>query len=288
MRVPRSILGKPAPGDTGRSRKPTSPARRSRRTVALAAAAGAALIAGVLTSAAPAAAATVNYVALGDSYSSGVGAGDYSGGDCKRSANAYGPLWADAHSPASFTFVACSGAKTSDVLANQIGALNSSTTLASITIGGNDIGFSSVMETCVLHSTSTCESAVADAEAKMHSTLPTSLKNLFATMHSKAPNAHVVVMDYPHLYIITSFCIGLSNAKRTALNEGADELDTTIKSAAADAGFTFADVRGQFHGHELCSGDGWLHSVTIPIDNSYHPTATGQADGYLPVLSNAV
>ena len=58
------------------------------------------------------------YVALGDSYSSGVGAGSYdsSSGDCKRSTKAYPYLWAAAHAPSSFAFTACSGARTGDVL----------------------------------------------------------------------------------------------------------------------------------------------------------------------------
>ncbi|CAM5263287.1 SGNH/GDSL hydrolase family protein OS=Streptomyces cyaneofuscatus OX=66883 GN=G3I52_18395 PE=4 SV=1 [Streptomyces cyaneofuscatus] len=53
-------------------------------------------------------AAAGGYVALGDSYSSGVGAGDYlpDSGDCRRSANAYPQLWAAANSPTSFAFVA--------------------------------------------------------------------------------------------------------------------------------------------------------------------------------------
>lgn len=65
--------------------------------------------------------------------------------------------------PASFTFAACSGATTSDVISSQPSSLNSSTTLVSISIGGNDVGFPSIMETCVLESTSSCESAVSAA-----------------------------------------------------------------------------------------------------------------------------
>ena len=84
---------------------------------------------------------------------SGTGTGSYDlDSACQRSSKAYGPLWASAHGAASFKFVACSGAKTSDVKANQISALSSSTTLASISIGGNDAGFASVMQTCVLGS----------------------------------------------------------------------------------------------------------------------------------------
>ena len=28
----------------------------------------------------------------------------------------------------------------------------------------------------------------------------------------------------------------------------------------------------------------WLHSVTFPIGDSYHPTAAGQSGGYYPVM----
>ena len=61
----------------------------------------------------PAAAAAVNDVALGDSYSSGLGAGSYisSSGSCDRSNNAYPEQWAAAHSPASFVSVACALAR---------------------------------------------------------------------------------------------------------------------------------------------------------------------------------
>jgi lysophospholipase L1-like esterase len=240
-----------------------------------------------LVAASPASAAGAEYVALGDSYSSGVGAGNLDGSSCQRSTNAYPSKWAAAHSPASFKFVACSGATTTDVLNNQVGALSPSTTLASITVGGNDAGFSDVMQTCVLQSDSSCLSAVASAESFMDDQLPGRLGSLFSTMRSKAPNAHVTVLDYPHLYIADpSFCAGLSNTKRNALNGAADHLDAAVGKATASAGFDFADVRSQFAGHELCSGDDWLHAVTILLGDSYHPTALGHASGYLPVFSS--
>jgi lysophospholipase L1-like esterase len=246
-----------------------------------------ALAGATIAVATPASASTTNYVALGDSYSSGVGAGSYDGSSCKRSTNAYASKWAAAHSPASFKFVACSGATTADVRNSQLSALSASTTLASITIGGNDAGFSDVMETCVLSSDSSCLSAINNAKSYAQNTLPGNLSSLFGAMRSAAPSAHFVVLDYPHLYIITSLCVGLSNTKRTALNSAADVIDSVIGTAASNAGFTFADVRSQFSGHELCSGDDWLHSVSISdITDSYHPTATGHASGYLPVFTS--
>ncbi|MFF7634952.1 SGNH/GDSL hydrolase family protein [Kitasatospora sp. NPDC008050] len=249
------------------------------------------LAAGTIFLAGPAGAAGVNYVALGDSYSAGVGAGNYdsSSGNCSRSYDAYPELWAAANSPASSSFVACSGAKTGDVLNTQLSAVNSSTNLISLTIGGNDAGFSSTMETCVLDGTSACQSAVSTAESYATNTLPGQLSNLYQAIRSKAPSAEVVVLGYPNLYEVPGSCwFGISDTSRTAINGAADTLDGVIAKAAANAGFTFADVRNAFSGHEICSDDEWLHSTTLPIDESYHPTADGQSQGYLPVFSNSL
>ncbi|MDN3022085.1 SGNH/GDSL hydrolase family protein [Streptomyces sp. S.PB5] len=230
------------------------------------------------------------YVALGDSYSSGVGAGSYisSSGDCKRSTKAHPYLWAAANSPSSFSFTACSGARTGDVLANQLTPLNSATALVSISIGGNDAGFSDVMTTCVLQSDSSCLSRINTAKAYVDSTLPGRLDSVYSAISTRAPNAHVVVLGYPRFYKLGTSCVGLSETKRKAINDAADYLDAAIAKRAADHGFTWGDVRGTFTGHEICSGSSWLHSLNwLNIGESYHPTAAGQSGGYLPVLNSA-
>jgi lysophospholipase L1-like esterase len=236
-------------------------------------------------------AAAVNYVALGDSYSSGVGAGSYidSSGDCMRSTNAYSQLWANAHSPASYVSVACSGAKTTDVSANQLGPLSAATTLVSITIGGNDVDFSGVMEDCVLYSTDTCVSEVNAAETEARTQLPGELDTVYDNISAHAPNARVVVLSYPRFYNDKWYCVGLSSTDRNKINEGADVLDGVISAAASRHGFAFADVRSAFgSGHEICDSGSWLHSVDWDdIDQSYHPTADGQSGGYLPVFTSA-
>lgn len=233
------------------------------------------------------------YVALGDSYSSGVGAGDYisASGSCDRSPNAYPYLWADANAPASFTDEACSGAKTTDVIANQLGALNSSTSLVSMTIGGNDVGFSSVMETCVLDSTSTCVSAIDSAESEAENQLPAKLDAVYGDIAADAPNAHVVIMGYPEFYDLSesSGCIGLSTTDRTDLDHAADILDGVIQSAAQSYGFTYVDIRPYFSGHEICDSDSWLHSTNwLDLGESYHPTADGHEYAYYPAFSSGV
>ncbi|MGW7194595.1 SGNH/GDSL hydrolase family protein [Streptomyces chryseus] len=253
-----------------------------------------ALIAATIGLAQPAhaaAAAGQNYVALGDSYSSGVGAGSYlsDSGSCQRSSKAYPSLWAAANAPASFSFTACSGATTSTVKSSQLTPLNSSTTLVSVTAGGNDVGFANVMQTCVLQSEATCVNAVNNAIAQVNNTLPGSLSSLYGTIRGKAPQAHVVVLGYPRFYQLNGSCIaGLSENERAAINRGSDALNGMLAKQAANAGFSYSSVVDEFTGHEICSGDAWLHSVSVPVSNSYHPTATGHSGGYLPAFRSTV
>lgn len=235
--------------------------------------------------------AATGYVALGDSYSSGVGAGSYDSGsgDCKRSTKAYPALWAAANSPSSFHFTACSGARTGDVLAGQLGPLGSGTGLVSISVGGNDAGFADVMTTCVLESESNCLARIAQARSYVDSTLPGNLDKVYSAISAKAPSAQVVVLGYPRFYKLNGSCVaGLSERERAAINGAADYLNTATAKRAADHGFTFGDVTGTFTGHELCSGSPWLHSLNIfNPGESYHPKAAGQSGGYLPVLTSA-
>ncbi|MGW7255164.1 SGNH/GDSL hydrolase family protein [Streptomyces sp. NPDC054834] len=240
--------------------------------------------------AAPSTTATA-YVALGDSYAAGVGAGSYlsSGTDCLRSSHAYPALWATAHAPSSFDFTACDHARTGDVLAGQLGPLTPLTGLVTLTVGGSDAGFVRVMATCALPGHDACLSAVAAANSFMDATLPGDLDRLYSAITSKAPAARVVVLGYPHLYQLHGSCShGLQDTERSALNEAVDHLDRVIARRAAAHGFTFADVRTAFAGHEICSSSPWLHSVDwLDLTDSYHPTASGQSLGYLPLLTGA-
>jgi lysophospholipase L1-like esterase len=232
----------------------------------------------------------LDYAALGDSYSSGVGAGSYdsASGSCKRSTRAYPKLWAAAHSPSSFAFTACSGARTGDVTAGQLGPLTSATDLVSLTVGGNDAGFADVMTTCVLQSESSCLARIATARAYVDSTLPGKLDQVYSAIRSKAPAAQVVVLGYPRFYKLSGSCVaGLTENERAAINGAADHLNAAIAKRAADHGYDFADVVPAFTGHEICSGSAWLHSVNwFNIGESYHPTASGQSGGYLPVFTS--
>lgn len=263
--------------------------RRS-RLATLVASLTAALAASVVF-AVPAYAAGAHYVALGDSYASGLGSDSYlsGSGTCYRSSKAYPELWKANNAPASYAFVACSGATTATVQSSQLSALKSTTTLVSLTVGGNDVGFADIMTTCVLLGTTECVAAVDRAEQKARTELPGKLDTLYQGIKSRSPNARVVVLGYPEFYQLkVAGCVGLTETSRARINAGINVLDTIIKDAAARAGFVFGDVRSRFVGHQLCSGDKWLHALNfLDIKISYHPFASGQLNGYYPVFRAA-
>ena len=142
------------------------------------------------------------YVALGDSYSSGVGTRTYFDSNCKKSNYAY-PAIIDVERPnTDLVFAACSGAKTGDVLANQVSSLTSGTAIVTITIGGNDAGFSDVITECAFPSwASDCNGAIDAAQSYINNTLPGRLNLVYDQIRSRSPSATVVVLGYPRLFM---------------------------------------------------------------------------------------
>jgi len=238
---------------------------------------------------APAHAAPPSYVALGDSYSSGVGTRTYlnDGTSCQRSVYAFPSLIAAARGY-SLNFRACSGAKVSDVTSTQLSALGAGTSYVTISVGGNDAGFTSVITTCAEPAwLSDCKGAVTKAQGYIKNTLPGSLATLYAAIRAKAPNATVVVVGYPRLFngedcnALTWF----SPSDESLLNATADLLDSKLAAAAAAQGFAFANPTAAFIGHAVCGDPEWLNGLSNPISESYHPNRTGHASGYAPLVS---
>src|SRR5437764_3463952 len=227
------------------------------------------------------AAAAPQYVDLGDSYSSGVGTRVFysESGSCKRSPEAYGPKVA-AQRGYTLSFQACSGAKTTAVNNNQLGTLSSTTNLVTITIGGNDAGFSNVIINCALYYF-TCGSAINEANSFIANKLPSLLDTTYNNIRSRATTAHVVVLGYPHLFTAEGKTCNvnfLTSSNEKKLNETGDKLDGAIKARAAAHGFTFVDARAAFLPHEVCSSEEWLNGQSNPLEESYHPNVKGQKE----------
>lgn len=261
------------------------------RTTALAFLVIPSLLTVIVASPAAAAESTVDYVAMGDSYSSGVGAPGQSG-LCLRSSRSYTAQWAQRNDPASYRSVACGGAKTGDVLLWQVPALSSRTDLVTLTIGGNDAGFAETVIGCTVGNDAACAGKVESAREYVTTTLPGLLDRTYRAIDRRAPNARVVVLGYPRLFDETNrYCgiAGLSLAKRKLLNEGADYLSGIIAERAEAAGFTYVDVRENFEGHGACADTPYINALTVvPPTDSFHPNTAGYTSGYLPALTAAL
>lgn len=230
------------------------------------------------------------YVALGDSYASGNGAGEYdpASGDCHRSALAYPKVWAAKHPTIPTSTYACSGATTDNVLhqgmpdEQQLKNSLSEATMASVMIGGNDIGFAAAITKCLLGTDQACTAYINDVvRAAIETDLPAKLDRVYKQVRDLAPSASVQVVGYPHLFSDGDSCTKnkWSTAKRNALNNASDLLATTIETRAKKAGFSYRDTRPVFNGHGVCGTDPWIHNFAegTHVWEFFHPTASGHA-----------
>jgi lysophospholipase L1-like esterase len=238
------------------------------------------LVVGVLVPAASAL-ASPQYVALGDSYSSGVGSRTFyeESGECKRSPYAYGPLVAAADGY-TLSFLACGGAKTNEVVEKQLGTLSSSTALVTITIGGNDAGFGHVMEECAVYYF-WCGEAIEEADTYIKNSLPKALETTYKAIRAKATTAKIVVLGYPKLFTKEGATCGvntLTSSHEKKINESAEKLDAAVKARAEALKFTFTNPTSAFESHEICSSSEWLNGESDPLGESYHPNTKGQEE----------
>ena len=227
------------------------------------------------------AAAAPQYVALGDSYSSGVGSRVFyeESGECDRSPDAYGPKIAAAKGY-TLSFQACSGAKTTEVDEKQLGTLSSTTSLVTITIGGNDAGFSNVMLNCALYYF-TCGEAITEADEFIAKKLPGLLETTYKDIRAKATSAQVIVLGYPKLFTkegTTCNINFLTSGNEKKINEAAEKLDAVVKARAEAMKFSFVNPTSAFESHAVCASEEWLNGQSDPLSESYHPNVKGQAE----------
>jgi lysophospholipase L1-like esterase len=239
----------------------------------------------------PSAQASGVYVALGDSYASGVGTRTYydDSGSCYRSPKAYPVLDAE-RIGATLRFKACSGASVPEVRTGQLGPLSATTTRVSVQVGGNDAGFSNVITTCAQPSwAADCGSAIDKAQAFIADKLGARLDNLYGDIRGLAPNARVVVVGYPRLFNGEDCNAGtwFSGTEMTRLNQTADQLNAKIHSRADAAGFTFVDPTAAFAGHAVCADVEWVNGLSSPTRESYHPNVKGQ-QAYSDLVDDAL
>lgn len=229
-------------------------------------------------SAVPAASAAwrggIVYDALGDSYASGYGVPPYDGA-CGRSGSAYAEQLNGRMRIHLDDFVACAGATTTSlVTGGQLNGLNARTDLVTLTVGGNDIGWSSTVIACLGGTDPQCAAAVAATRSTITTQLPGLLDSVYTKVARHAPNARVVVTGYPHLFSPKyGSYLGASAPEQRALNDGADLLNRVIAKEAKKHHFTFIDVTSRFQGHGVNAPSAWILGPSDPA--AFHPTLAG-------------
>jgi lysophospholipase L1-like esterase len=252
-------------------------------------------LAGFVTVGAPTAAAgssgTLQYVALGDSYAAGVGAGSYDGTKCMRSSKGY-PALLDSEKHINLQVNAtCAGATTSAVASTQLSELTPGVELVTLTVGGNDLGFADLAGDC-LPPTGTqdeCLKAIEAAKVKLPG-LGSDLTALYGQVADAAPKALIVVTGYPHLFELIQNDPDL--ALKTQINSATDALNLTIKTAVQSAkqsgvNIVYVDVTAQFDGHGIGSSDPFINGPSAGFPEAFHPNAAGYR-AYAKAISAAI
>lgn len=255
-------------------------------------------------------------VSLGDSFSSGEGAGNYSpvtdnNGDddrmrnaCHRSENAWSRLArlpgsgtpigarADSNDPTlDYHGISCSGAETKHLFGTekdskqyeapqlQQGYLDGNTTLVTLSVGGNDVGFSPVLTSCVkafiVNVTCYSERAtVYDALEKLKGPLDKTI----AAIRNRAPNAKILVMGYPSLFGDGVQCMPINPQDLGWLKQMNADLNATIRDrvgAAGDGKIVFANPTDAFEGRTICGRDPAINNLLPYVDYVFGSRTNG-------------
>lgn len=236
----------------------------------------------------------VNYLALGDSYTSGEGAFDYTYGTdsssnkCHLSLNSYPFLMfismqGESHS------VACSGAVIKDIGSTDLSYRGQASdkpaqksiysfvpgyisqhnfvakyqpAIVTVSIGGNDIGFGDIIASCVLiHlDSNNCFSSYEDRLELKQLIDRTRLRlaSLYSQLLSEAPVTKLYIIGYPQIAYKDGSCavnVRLSRQELQFAEQAINYLNDSIQSAAAEAGANFVDISHALDGHRLCESN---------------------------------
>ncbi|WP_308346285.1 SGNH/GDSL hydrolase family protein [Streptomyces sp. ISL-66] len=241
----------------------------------------------------PAPAATLDYVALGDSYSAGSFVRPWNTDGCGRSQHDY-PHQAARRLKVKLTDVTCSAAEVRAGLLGpqselkgppsvppaggwaskpaQAAAVSASTDLVTVGIGGNSVGFVDILEACAKRGLasfgtgSPCTSHYTRGEGasrldERFASLEADLTALLKDLHARAPRAKVAVVGYPAIVDEAAGCSWGSWHQLGTVTKGdmpwldATErrVNTLLKDSARRGGAAFVDTYASSAGHGVCT-----------------------------------
>ncbi len=262
------------------------------------------VLAAIITGlAASASARADNYVSLGDSYVAGpfipnpilpLG--------CLKSDHNY-PRLAAGGIGLPLRDPSCSGATTDDMTnpqsvdpdgpnPPQFNSLDASTKVVSLTIGGNDIGFSSIAESCITYNpfSHPCKDkydsgGVDQISQRIQATAP-KVAAVLQGIHARSPSARVFVVNYPAIFPETgSGCwpqMPISYSDTPYLRAKEQELNQMLATQAAANGASLVSWYAASIGHDACKSSSvrWVEPL-VPGNSAapIHPNASGMVGG---------
>ncbi|MEU3621764.1 SGNH/GDSL hydrolase family protein [Amycolatopsis coloradensis] len=241
------------------------------------------------------------YVALGDSYTASPGTGRPVGAPvgCDRSDNNYPSLLAASLRPAEFVDVSCGGATTEHLTdeqktrdgtnAPQLDAVDGDTTLVTVGIGGNDVGFVGFAGQCATQqqTASPCKTRLTsggrDQLAGRITAVADRLGGVLDQIRSKAPEARIVVVGYPTVLPDDDggcwplLPVGAGDV--AYFRESLARLNTTLAKTAKEHEAGFADMSTASKGRDMCTAANrrWVEGPAPAAPAApLHPNARGE------------
>ncbi|MDX3072136.1 SGNH/GDSL hydrolase family protein [Streptomyces sp. NPDC088354] len=238
------------------------------------------------------------YVALGDSYTSGPLIPTQVDVNCARSDRNYPSLVAGRLRGAVLTDVSCGGATTAEMWQAQgtnppqLDALSRRTSLVTVQIGGNDVGFGSIIRTCAGAALgdptgNPCQRYYSSGgsdqlRAAIDATAP-KIDAVLDAVHRRAPHARVVVVGYPDLLPDSGVgcrpAVPFADGDFAYLRDTEKRLNAMLARRAKAARATYVDTYTPTVGHDMCTAPGvrWIEPLTPAAPAApAHPNALGE------------
>jgi len=241
-----------------------------------------------------------SYVALGDSFTSGplIPNQSLEPLGCLRSDRNYPHLVAGNTGTQAFRDVSCAGADTNDLYSEhgvwpgpnppQLNALDAGTRVVTMGMGGNDIGFSGIIESCAsaLPFGSPCRNryvvnGVDELTNRINATAP-KIAAAVTAIRARSPQARILVVGYPA--IVPDSGSGCWPSVPMAWNDVPylrakhKELNAMLAGQAAAQGAVYVDTYTPSIGRDACASGGtrWVEPL-IPGNAAapFHPNARG-------------
>ena len=255
----------------------------------------------VVVAVAPAPARAADWVGLGDSFAAGplIPNQSLSPLGCLRSSRNFAHIAAANHAM-TLADVSCSGAKTTNMLGAQstsagtnppqFAALSAATKIVSLQIGGNDIGFTEILQNCVTYNpfARPCQDRYGTGVndqivARIAATAP-KVAETIQGIDQRSPAAKVLVVNYAAILPDTgSGCwpqVPLSYSDVPYLRAKQKALNAMLAQQAAANGAIYVDDYTASIGKDACrsSGTRWVEPL-VPGNAAapFHPNARGEA-----------